>query len=66
FFGNLNIERYGICSKKRMTSFGKGNLYYQRWYGIDCQRALKPKVDHPINFPLQIKDCRCYETAIIL
>jgi len=43
--------------KKRNRSFGKRNLYYQRWYCNDCKRDFKPNQDHPINFSIKIRAC---------
>jgi len=60
FCNSLNTKRYGTRSKKRNTSFGKRNLYYQRWYCNDCKRAFKPDQDHPVNFSMQIRACELY------
>jgi len=60
FCAGLNTRRYGTRSKKRKTSFGQRNLFYQRWYCHDCKRTFKPNRDHPINFSVQIKACQLY------
>ena len=60
FCNSLNTKKHGTRSKKRNTSFGKRNLYYQRWYCNDCRRAFKPDQDHPVNFSMQIRACELY------